>query len=71
MKYVLDIDTAHTKASFVEEFFRTISFVKNVTIIPKNEITNPAILRSIEDYEKGNITPNPLNLAELKAMLNA
>jgi hypothetical protein len=71
MKYILDIDIADNKIAFAEEFFKTISFVKKVRVIPGNEITNLAILQSIEDYEKGKVKPTPLNLAELKAMIHA
>ena len=71
MRYIVDIDIADNKKTFVEEFFKTISFVKKVRIIESNEITNPAILQSIEDYEKRNTKPTPLNLAELKDMINA
>jgi hypothetical protein len=71
MKYILDIEIADNKTSFAEEFFKTISFVKKVRTIASNEITNPAILKSIEDYETGKAKPTPLNLAELKAFINA
>ena len=71
MRYLLDIDIADNKTSFAEEFFKTISFVKKVRVIASNEITNPTILQSIEDYEKGKAKPTPLNLTELKAMINA
>lgn len=71
MKYLLDIDITENKSGFVEEFFKTISFVKNIRAIENNEITNPAILQSIDDYEKGKSIPTPLNLAELKAMIDA
>jgi hypothetical protein len=71
MKYILDIEIADDKRSFAEEFFKTISFVKKVRAIASNEITNPAILKSIEDYEKGKDKAIPLNLAELKAMIDA
>ena len=71
MKYIIDIDIADNKIAFAEEFFKTISFVKKVRAIPSNEITNPAILQSIEDYEKGKVQPTPLNLTELKAMIHA
>lgn len=67
MKYILDIPD--NKASFAEEFFKTISFVKKVSVIANNEITNPTVLQSIDAYETGKTKPNPLNLAELKAML--
>ncbi len=69
MKYILDI--ADNKSTFAEEFFKSISFVKKVRVIANNEVTNPAILQSIDDYETGKAKPTPLNLAELKAMINA
>jgi hypothetical protein len=71
MKYLLDIDIADDKTTFAEEFFKTISFVKKVRAVAINEITNAAILQSIEDYEKKNIKPTPLSLSELKSMINA
>ena len=71
MRYILDIDIADNKITFAEEFFKTISFVKKVRAIASNEITNPAILQSIDDYENGKSKPTPLNLAELKAMIDA
>jgi hypothetical protein len=70
MKYILQIDIDKNKKSFVEEFFKSISFIKNVRIIESNEITNPDILKSIEDYEKAISKPTPFNLAELKAMID-
>jgi len=69
MKYVLDIP--EDKKAFAEEFFKTISFIKNVKAILPNEITNPVILQSINDYETGKVNPTPLSLADLKQMLNA
>ncbi|MBK7958473.1 MAG: hypothetical protein IPK03_10395 [Bacteroidetes bacterium] len=71
MRYIIDIDIADNKLKFVEEFFKTISFVKKIRAIASNEITNPVILQSIEDYEKGKTKPTPLNLAELKEMIHA
>jgi hypothetical protein len=71
MKYRLDIEVADDEISFAENFFKNVRFIKNVKAIAANEITNPAILQSIEAYEKGNTKPTPLNLTELKAMLNA
>ena len=70
MKYILDIEISDNKATFAEEFFKTISFVKKVRAVAKNEITNPSILHSIDEYENGKTKPTPLNLAELKAMIN-
>ena len=69
MRYIVDI--ADNKSTFAEEFFRSISFIKNVKAIADNEITNPSVLQSIEDYESGKTQPTPLNLSELKAMINA
>jgi len=71
MKYILDIDIAEEKKTFAEEFFKTISFVKKVRLYEENEITNPVILKSIEDYELGKIKSTPLNLEELKKMIEA
>ena len=68
MKVVLDINDS--KADFAMEFFKNVSFVKKVKAVAKNEITNGAILQSIEAYEKGKTKPTPVNLKELKAMIN-
>ena len=69
MKYILEIP--ENKTAFAEEFFRSVSFIKNIKIIEPNEITNSSLLKSIEDYENKNVKPTPLNLSELKAMMNA
>lgn len=69
MKYIVDIP--ENKMTFAEEFFKSISFVKKVTAIAPNEITNTVILKGIEDYQSKKVIPTPLNLAELKAMINA
>jgi hypothetical protein len=69
MKYILDIP--ENKMAFAEEFFKSVSFVKKVKAIASNEITNTAILKGIEDYESKKVKPSPLNLTELKAMINA
>ena len=69
MKYILEIP--ENKIAFAEEFFKSISFIKKVKSIAPNEITNTGILKGIEDYETKKIIPTPLNLAELKAMVNA
>ena len=71
MKFILEIEVADNETSFAKKFFKNISFVKNVKTIAANEITNDAILQSIEAYEQGRIKPTPLSLAELKAMINA
>jgi hypothetical protein len=71
MKYILEIEVAGSETTFVEKFLKNISFVKKVKAIAANEITNPAILQSIEAYENGKVQATPLNLAELKSMINA
>ncbi|MDZ7934262.1 MAG: hypothetical protein U5M51_04705 [Emticicia sp.] len=71
MKFQLEIEIAENKRDFVEEFFKTISFVKKVKIVAQNEITNSAILDSIEAYEKGKTKPTPVSLSELKSMIDA
>jgi hypothetical protein len=45
MKFQLEIEIAENKRAFVEEFFKTISFVKKVKIVAQNEITNPCNFR--------------------------
>jgi len=40
-----------------------------VKVIQSNEITNPLILKSIEDYEQGKTNPTPMSLSELKAKI--
>ncbi|MFY8186485.1 MAG: hypothetical protein ACOVLC_00875 [Flavobacterium sp.] len=69
MKFILEVPK--NKEAFAEEFFKSISFVKNIKSVSKNEITNDAILKEIENYENKKLNPTPLSLAELKAMLNA
>jgi hypothetical protein len=71
MKYILEIEVADSETTFVKKFLKNISFVKKVKAVATNEITNPAILQSIEAYENGKMQPTPLNLAELKSMINA
>lgn len=69
MKIVLEVPD--NKADFAMEFLKNISFVKKAKRLAANEITNPALLKNIEDYEKGKTTPTPLSLTELKAMIHA
>ena len=69
MKYILDIQ--ENKIGLAEEFFKSVSFIKNVRAVASNEITNNAILQSIESYENEIVKPTPLSLSELKKMLDA
>lgn len=48
----LVIDIADDKVSFLKELLQSLPFVKKVTDITPNEITNPAVLASIEQYEQ-------------------
>jgi hypothetical protein len=69
MKILVEVNDS--KADYAVEFLKNISFIKKAKPIAKNEITNPAILQSIEAYEKKKTKPTPVNLKELKAMLYA
>ncbi len=65
------VEVADNKVNFAMEFFKNITFIKNTRSIDKNEITNPAILKSMEDYENKKVKPTPLSLKELKKFINA
>jgi hypothetical protein len=65
------VEVADNKVNFAMEFFKNITFIKNTQSIDKNEITNPAILSSIEAYENKKVSPTPLSLKELKKFINA
>jgi hypothetical protein len=69
MKYIIDVKDS--KKAFIEEFFKSISFVKSVKVISENEITNPAILKSIDAYEKNKVKPKAISFEKLKKMLDA
>ena len=69
MKLILEISDVNL--AFAKEFFNSISFVKTVKTIVPNEITNVEILQEINNYEAKKSKPTPLNLVELKAMINA
>lgn len=69
MKYIIDV--TENKSAFAEEFFKSVSFIKNVKVIQPSEITNPLILKGIEDYEQGNAKPTPMSLSELKTFINS
>lgn len=69
MKILVEVNDS--KADYAVEFFKNISFIKKASPVAKNEITNAAILQSIEAYEKKKVKPTPVNLAELKALIHA
>jgi len=68
MKILLEV--ADNKADLLLELLKNVSFVRNARQIGDNEITNPEILKSIEDFEKGRVQPTPCNLEDLKALIN-
>lgn len=69
MKILLEV--TDNKADLLLELLRDFSFVKDAKQIGDNEITNPEILKSMEDYERGKVVPTPCNLEDLKALVNA
>lgn len=69
MKILLDVND--NKAAFAMEFFKNVPFINTAKAITPNEITNPAILQSINSYEKGNVKPAPISLKEIKDLIHA
>ena len=66
MKYILEV--ADSETVFAEKFFKKVSFIKKVKALKSNEITNPEILKSIDDYEKKILRPTPLSLSFIKKL---
>lgn len=58
MKIIVEVND--NKADYAIEFFKNISFIKKIRCIAKNEITNAAILQSIEAYERKKIKATPV-----------
>ncbi len=69
IKIVLEVQD--NKAELFMEFIKDLSFVKKAEIAAPNEILNPRLLQSIENYETGKVKPTPCSLAELKEWINA
>ena len=69
MKILLEVND--NKADLLLELLKDISFVKNAKQIADNEVTNPQIFKSIEDYETGKVLPTPCNLEDLKTLIHA
>jgi len=61
MEYNVMVEIPESKASFVKE----------VTLIAPNEITNREILQSINSYENGTAKPVTVNLEDLKQLIYA
>ena len=69
MRILLEI--YDNEAALLLELLKNVSFIKDARQIADNEITNPEILKSIEDYERGRVQPTSCNLEDLKALLHA
>jgi hypothetical protein len=69
MQYKVVIDVPQSKVAFAEDFFKAISFVKEVSPFAENEITNENVLQSINAYENGTTQPIAVNLEDLKQLL--
>lgn len=69
MKILLEI--SDNKAELFLEFIKNIPFIKKAEKLTAGQVTNIAILQSIEDYETGKVQPTPCSLADLKKLINA
>jgi len=69
MKYLLDIP--EERAVDAEKLFQSTDFIEQFRVIAPNEITNSALLESIEAYESGRVLPSPLTLKDLKELIDA
>jgi len=61
MKYKIELDVPESKLAFVNEFLKSISFIKNVKAILPNEIKNKKIQDNIIAYETGENQPVKLS----------
>ena len=68
MKYVIEIPD--NKTLLAEEFLKAVTFIKNIRRVQANEITNPILLQSIEEYENGKIQATSFNLEELRQIIH-
>jgi hypothetical protein len=69
MKILIEIP--ENKISFAKEFFKNISFIKNIKVLDANQITNSSILKEIDEYENKKVTPTPVNIEKLKKLIGA
>jgi hypothetical protein len=69
MKILIEIP--ENKISFAKEFFKNISFIKNIKVLDSNQITNSSILKEIDEYENKKVTPTPVNIEKLKKLIGA
>ena len=71
MNYKIELEVSEQKLSSALEFLNGVSFIGNIRIIAPNEITNPKILESIEDFETGIFQPVSMSLTKLKSLQSA
>jgi hypothetical protein len=71
MNYKIELEVSEQKLSSVLEFLKGLSFIQNIRIVAPNEITNPKILESMEDFETGIFQPVSMSLTKLKALQSA
>jgi hypothetical protein len=68
INYKIELDVSEQNLSLVLEILNGVSFIGNIRIIAPNEITNPKILETVEDFETGLKQPASMSLAELKVL---
>ena len=66
--YKIELEVSEQKLSLVLEFLKGVSFIQNVRVHASNEIANPEVLESMEDFESGKSQPVSMSLTELKAL---
>ena len=71
MKYRIELELPENKLALTLEFLKSLSWVKGVSGPDDKSVTRKKILKSIEDYERGESQPVPMSLKELKSLLNA
>lgn len=69
MEILLDVND--DKAELFLEFIKNIPFVRSSEKVSSGQVGNKAVLQSIEDYESGKVAPTPLNLTDLKNLIDA
>lgn len=65
------IEVSDNKGNLFLEFMKDISSIKHVEKVTPGQVTNPAILQRVEDYESGKVQPIPCSLSELKTLIDA
>jgi hypothetical protein len=71
MKYRIELELPENKLALTLEFLKSLSWIKAVSGPEEKLVTAKKVLKSIEEYERGEIQPVPMSLKELKSLLNA